>query len=501
MRTYFVLLLLSTTLSYALTLWLARAAAVRGWARRTGDSPTGEGIPRLGGITIFVTPLCAIGLLLLWNNEVAARMSQHVARGAGLLLAASAVFALGLYDDLRGARPWQKLLVQSMAGLGLYLAGFRVELLTNPFTHGSIELGWFSLPATLLWLVAISNAFNLIDGLDGLAAGVGVFSALALFLLAMLVGDSFVAAISVALAGSLAGFLPHNFSPARIYLGDSGSLTAGLVLAALAVAGAQKGSVLITVAIPLMIFGLPLLDASVTTLRRLLSGHPIFTRDEEHLHHRLVKIGLTPRGAMLVLHGVAGLFAFGSMVLLNYRNTSAPLIALVCGISAWLLVSRMQYPEFSELDSHVRLALKSQHLTLRNQILLRRAASEIRSAPSVEDLWRRMTEILAAFDFDRAEMEWTSNGDGPRSLSWSAASSEDSVLRPFDQFWEMTVPFAQHAEITGRMRLARSLDRGPLLFRVSSLLEFLSQSIAERLRQLHEQEMAIQPHLAEVQSR
>jgi len=502
MRTYLVLLALSTALSYALTLWLARAAEARGWARRTGDGPGGGGVPRLGGVAVFATPLFAIGLLLLWNNEVAARMAQNFARGAALLLAAGAVFALGLFDDLRGARPWQKLLVQCAAGIGLFTAGFRVELLTNPFTSTSMELGWFSLPATLLWLVAISNAFNLIDGLDGLAAGVGVFSALALFLLAMMVGDSFVASLAVALAGALAGFLPHNFSPARIYLGDSGSLTVGLVLAALAVAGAQKGSVLITVAIPLMIFGLPLLDASVTTVRRLLSGHPVFTRDEEHLHHRLVQLGLTPRSAMLVLHGVAGLFALSAMVLLGFRGTVAPIIALVCGLGAWLLVSRMQYPEFAELDSTVRLALRSQHRVLRNQILLRRMTSGVRTAASPEEVWRRVAEVLSAFEFDYADAEWGHKGTPARRFRWTAAPRLESISSSeAEKSWEMTVPLATGPGFRGHIRLGRDLSRGVILFRLSSLLDFLGQAAAARLCELSAEEIQAEPALVDAMPR
>ncbi len=498
MRTYIFLLVISTTCSYALTLALSRSAWARSWTRREGGSAAEDAVPRLGGVAVLLTTLLAVALLMLWDNEVAVRLSWKMERGLGLLFAAGAVFVLGLYDDLRGARPWQKLLVQIAAGVGLYVAGFRVELLTNPFTQNSMELGWWSLPVTLLWLVAISNAFNLIDGLDGLAAGVGLFSTLSLFLLAMMVGDSFVAAIAVALAGSLAGFLPHNFNPARIYLGDSGSLTVGLTLAALAIASAQKGSVLITVAIPLMIFGLPLLDVSVTTARRFLSGHPIFKRDEEHLHHRLVKIGLTKRRAVLVLYGVTALFAVAAMGLIAARGTTAPVIALICGVLAWLLVGQMQYPEFTELDSHVRLALRSQRQLLRNQILLRKSTNQARGAATEEELWQIACLVFATLDFDFAECEIHVPGvAGGRTLTWQENSASRGAWTIDEKYWTFAVPLVHDGRAIAQLRLGRSLEKGVILFRVSSLLEFASTALSPQLSILIAQNSCMKATLAE----
>ncbi|MCL4524667.1 MAG: undecaprenyl/decaprenyl-phosphate alpha-N-acetylglucosaminyl 1-phosphate transferase, partial [Acidobacteria bacterium] len=450
MRTYFFLLMLSTLVSFGLTQRLARIATARGWTRNeNGDS---TGVPRLGGVSVFATALIMMVLLILWDNQVAARVKAELPLALGLAGAAGVVFLIGLYDDLRGARPWQKLLVQGAAALGLYITGFRVEILTNPFTHSATHLGWLSLPLTLLWLVAISNAFNLIDGLDGLAAGVGLFATVTLFLLAMLQAKSFVAAITVALAGALFGFLPHNFNPAKIYLGDSGSLTIGLVLAALSIDSSQKGPVLLTVAIPLMIFGLPLLDVSVTTARRFLSGQPLFRRDEEHLHHRLQKIGMTPRGSVLLLYGLAALFALASLLLVNYKGATAPLIALLCGILAWLVVRQMQYAEFAELDSHVRTEWRSQRRVLRNQILLRKAGAELRATSSVAEAWGVARHIFEALEFTSATCEL----DGHSELEWKADGVEAAA-----QSWTLTIPLAHEGRPIGTLRLTRPMYHQP----------------------------------------
>ncbi len=470
MRTYFFLLLLSTMVSFGLTRWLAQMAMARGWTRNeNGDS---TGVPRLGGVSVVATALLMMVLLMLWDNQVAERMKAELPLVLGLAGAAGAVFLIGLLDDLWGVRPWHKLLVQCGAAMGLYLTGFRVELLTNPFTHSPTHLGWMSLPLTLLWLVAISNAFNLIDGLDGLAAGVGLFATVTLFLLAMLQAKSFVAAVTVALAGALFGFLPHNFNPARIYLGDSGSLTIGMVLAALAIDSSQKGPVLLTVAIPLMIFGLPLLDVSVTTARRFLSGQPLFHRDEEHLHHRLQKIGMTPRAAVLLLYGLAALFALASLLLVNYKGAAAPLIALLCGILAWIVVRQMQYAEFAELDSHVRTEWRSQRRVLRNQILLRKAVDELRATSSLEEAWGVARRIFEALEFTTATCELP----GRKPLQWKGGAVETTA-----QSWTLTIPLAHEGRAFGTLRLTRPMYHEALLFRVSPLLEFFGNDFAGRM--------------------
>lgn len=501
MRTYFFILLLSTVLSFFLARWLARIAPERGWLRTSDDHVKGDGIPRLGGVSVFLSALITIGLLLLWNNQIAQRLALETREGLGLLAAMSAIFLVGLVDDLRRVPAVPKLLLQIGTAIALYYVGFRIELLTNPFTHSSVALGWLALPVTLLWLVGIANAFNLIDGLDGLAGGVSLFASLALFLLALLTGYSSIAVITLAIAGGLVGFLPHNFNPARIYLGDCGSLTVGMGLAALAISASQKGPVLVTVAIPLVIFGLPLLDVFVTTVRRLLSGHPLFSRDREHLHHRLLRMGLSERGAVLVLYGIAALFALGSLLLLSGRSTLAPIIALLCGVLAWLVVRQMQYAEFAELDAHLRLAFGHQHRMLRNQIRMRKAAIEIATAPSVPELWEITGQVFESLEFDFASCElelpsplnnelllWSrtnGNGNGHANGNGSPAS---------DQQWALTVPLLDEGHRVGQLRLARSLGREPLLFRVSSLIEFLSTTFRERLViLLHEEQVGRDP--------
>jgi UDP-GlcNAc:undecaprenyl-phosphate GlcNAc-1-phosphate transferase len=481
MRTYFFLVGLAAVFCFCLSRRLAQMAAERNWARRQGDGPEGAGVPRLGGVAVYASAVFTLLLLLLWDNDAARQLTLKPAETSGLFVAVTVIFLVGIYDDLRGVKPWQKLLGQAAAGAILFSAGFRVEMFTNPLTGKAVELSWLALPATLLWLIAISNAFNLIDGLDGLAAGVGLFSTLALFLMAIMTHNPFMAAIAAALAGSLLGFLPNNFAPARIYMGDSGSLTVGLTLAALAMRSHQKGPVLITLAIPLMIFGLPLLDAGVTTARRFLSGHPIFSRDQEHLHHRLLKIGLTQRAAVLALYGVAGFFALSSLLLVNYQSSVAPLIALLCGLLAWIVVRQMDYAEFAELDSHVRMAIASQRAVLRNQIHMRKASQEIARAKGIDEAWEVAGRLLGQLEFDEATCD-LALGPGTNSvtLRWSNPALAAGKAAD-DEMWTMTVPLTVGTRRFGTAELTRRIGRGTVLFRTGTLIEFVCGPFAERM--------------------
>lgn len=479
MRTYFFLVAISAVACFVLSRELARFAAERNWARRKGDGPDGAGVPRLGGLAMFAVSLMSLGLLLAWDNDVARRLTLKPLEGLGLIAALLLVFALGLYDDLHGARPWQKLAVQAVAGIVLFAAGYQVSLMTNPFGGQSYALGWLSLPVTLVWLIAISNAFNLIDGLDGLAAGVGFFSTLALFLLAVISQNGFVAAITAIMAGSLLGFLPNNFAPARIYLGDAGSMTVGLALAALAVHSSQKGPVIITLAIPMMVFGLPLLDAGVTTVRRFLSGHPIFHRDEEHLHHRLLKTGFTHRAAVVALYGVAGFFALSSLLLVNYQSSVAPLIALLCGMLAWVVVRRMDYAEFIELDSHLRIALGSQRVLLRNQIHIRKAEKEMAAATGIDEAWEIAGKVFATLGFESSVCHLALGpGTSSVTLQWMNPAGH-ALQRDASNLWTMTVPLSTEDRRLGHIELSRTIESGTILFRTGALIGLLCGPFAQ----------------------
>ncbi|MCU1299305.1 MAG: hypothetical protein JWO91_3583 [Acidobacteriaceae bacterium] len=225
-----------------------------------------------------------------------------------ILAAGFLVFLLGVYDDICDAGPYLKFSVQAVAATMLYAGNLRI--INLPVLFGNHQFSWLvGLPLTVLWVLAITNAFNLIDGLDGLAAGSALFSTIVVFVVALLSHSSFVSLLTLSLAGAILGFLRFNFNPVTIFLGDCGSLFIGFMLSALALLGAQKSPTIIAVAIPVVSFGLPILETTLSVFRRLMSGRPVFTADREHIHHKLLQLGFSHRQVVITLYAVSALFA------------------------------------------------------------------------------------------------------------------------------------------------------------------------------------------------
>ncbi|MBV8902876.1 MAG: undecaprenyl/decaprenyl-phosphate alpha-N-acetylglucosaminyl 1-phosphate transferase, partial [Acidobacteriia bacterium] len=261
-----------------------------------------EPIPRVGGVAIAIAYVVAFGFILVAPYRgLSFNIHSVVPRALVLLPAAGLVFAIGLIDDLRGLKPWQKLTGQVVAALLAFWAGVRIDFLQWP-----LHL-WISLPVTVIWLVGCANAFNLIDGLDGLAAGVGLFATLTSLVAALTHDNLPLALVTAPLAGCLLGFLRYNFNPASIFLGDSGSLLIGFLLGCYGAMWSYKSATLIGLTAPMMAMAIPLLDVALSIVRRFLRNQPIFSADRGHIHHRLLERGLTPRRAALFLYGICGL--------------------------------------------------------------------------------------------------------------------------------------------------------------------------------------------------
>ncbi len=294
----------------ALVVTAALTPLVRHFALAAGavDEPTARRVhtrrvPRLGGVAIvvgFMAPLAA--LFVLRTGFARVELFRNHTLLAGLLAGAVVMATLGFVDDVSGVGAKRKLLVQTVAACCAYAGGLRIGSLSLPFV-GEVTLGWLSLPATILWIAAVANALNLIDGLDGLAGGVAFFACVTNFVVAYLSHNLMICLFSVALAGAILGFLIYNFNPATIFMGDSGSLFLGYVLATMSLLGSssQKSPTAIAILVPLLALGLPLMDMLLAMMRRFLERRSIFAADRGHLHHRLLDLGLTHRRAVLVL--------------------------------------------------------------------------------------------------------------------------------------------------------------------------------------------------------
>jgi len=394
----------SLLLSFVLTRYVRDVAAARGWVaapaleRHLHSRP----LPRFGGVAIFLSFLLtfAVALPAGWH---------HLAVGFGLsfrtlltiLLPGCLIFGLGVYDDIHSVSPYAKVAVQAVAGAMLFAGGLRI--LDLPVLFGSHHFPWFiGLPLTVLWVLAITNAFNLIDGLDGLAAGSALFSTMVVFAVALVSGSSLVSLMALALAGSILGFLRFNFSPATIFLGDCGSLFIGFMLSALALQGAQKAPTIIAVAIPVVSFGLPILETALSIVRRFIGGRPVFTADREHIHHKLLQRGLSHRQVVITLYAVSALFALLSLFLLWPTGDMLGLVLAVLGTGIWIGVQHLGYLEFGELGRVAHRTIERQILI--NNLAIRRATEELKVTRDYAQLSRILVAALAGNDFDAFDL-------------------------------------------------------------------------------------------------
>ena len=234
-------------------------------------------MPRMGGLGIYLAYIIVVLATQKMNMQL-----------AGLLLGSTILVVLGIFDDMKDLNAKFKLLIQILAAVIVMAFGVRIEFMTNVFGGGAIYLDILSLPITLLWIVGITNAINLIDGLDGLAGGIATIAALSMAVVGWIYGQYLMASMAIILAGATMGFLRYNFHPAKVFMGDTGSLFLGFNLSVLAIMGVAKSVTFISLAAPVLVLGVPIFDTFFAILRRKMNHKPIFAADKDHLHHRLL---------------------------------------------------------------------------------------------------------------------------------------------------------------------------------------------------------------------
>lgn len=317
-------------IALAVSWWLTPEIRSRALKLGLVDKPGDErrihkvAVPRLGGVGIYMSFILTITALAIITGRFP-QDARIVEGGLGIAVGGTIVFILGLIDDLESLPAKMKLLVQVLAAGAAYSLGVRIRAIPIPMVCPKIELGFYtlqggvpielhalSLPITILWVVGVANAVNLIDGMDGLAAGVSLISALTIWSVSLApnIDKPYAGLMAAVLAGALLGFLRWNFNPARIFLGDSGAYLVGFVLAAISITGVIKGAAAATVIVPtaflvLLILFFPLLDTSWAIIRRAARGKSVFEPDRQHIHHRLLDTGLTQKSAAYVIYSVS----------------------------------------------------------------------------------------------------------------------------------------------------------------------------------------------------
>ncbi len=314
--------------------------------RPGGRKVHGRDTPRIGGVAIALATAVAMtpGLFV---PSVFQAVGRNLELLAALVWGGGMIFLLGVFDDVRGTNaPW-KFFVQGVAAAVTYSLGFKFTVIADPF-GGTIELGVLALPITLVWIVGVTNAMNLIDGLDGLAAGLSLIICASVGAIALLRGDIVSLIVCAALAGSLSGFLRYNWNPARIFMGDSGSMFIGFLLAVLSLRSSSKGPTAVAVVVPILALGVPVIDTLLVMWLRFRDGESVsifdrvlrmFRADRNHIHHLLLeRFGGGHRGAVVVIYALATLFAMGALSVAVSNSVTQGFVLIVLGTVAVLLV-------------------------------------------------------------------------------------------------------------------------------------------------------------------
>jgi UDP-GlcNAc:undecaprenyl-phosphate/decaprenyl-phosphate GlcNAc-1-phosphate transferase len=427
LNTYFALFLIATVASLVIT------PLIRRLCQRFSllDVPLDDrrvhrrAIPRLGGVALYLSCTCALITFLFVDNLLTQSIKQHSSELFLVLLPATLVFLVGVYDDLRGANALVKFVSLGLIASLFFAMGGRVNALSVPFV-GSVQLPIVvSYVVTLLWLVGIANAFNLIDGIDGLASGAALFASVVIMIVSIAQGLPLMIVITLVLCGSLAGFLRYNFNPASIFLGDSGALFVGFILAALSVVGTQKAATAVAVVVPILAFGFPVVDTAMTMSRRLVSRRPIFEGDNEHIHHMLLARGWSQRKVVLVLYGVCASFGLAAVIFPATGSRVTGVVLFVVSVAIIIAVGHLRYHEVDEIKAGVRRTVSDRRLRVAKNIQVRRAVRALAKANDLYEVFEAMRRMLdfAEFTYANAQVGQAGRAD-VTELAYNA-----SVLR------------------------------------------------------------------------
>jgi UDP-GlcNAc:undecaprenyl-phosphate GlcNAc-1-phosphate transferase len=415
------------------------------------DKPSGRKmhrgkVPRIGGIALFISFFSPFLFLFLFSRYNSA--TQFFFTDNSFLyftLGAILTFLLGLFDDIWELYFLFKILCQLLIAVFVYYCGFKITVITTPFGP-DISTGIFSLPLTVFWFLLVINAINLIDGLDGLAAGICLFVSLSMLVICIINDRLTTTFAFAALAGSLIGFLRYNFHPASIFMGDSGSYFLGYCLAALSIGGTIKGQVATALLIPIIALGVPLIDTLWAPVRRFINGQAMFQPDNKHIHHRLVKLGLTHRRAVLILYFLTVLLGISSMVLVHAQNASSALIIFVLGIGLIGFIHYLSDSKLLNIDnvtSWARDLTDETGLSLQRRLFLQHQRKII-SASDLDSLWRAVCVSLEELQFDYAELHYIEQGvdseQARRSFSWAAMKEEVIFSVPLESRLRIELP-------------------------------------------------------------
>lgn len=457
-------------------------------------------IPRLGGLALYLSCLTALSLLPFLDNLLTQTLRTLGSEFLTIFIPATLVLILGVYDDLRGTNATFKFTGLAVIATLFYALGGRIDALSIPL-FGSVALPpLLSFLLTVVWLVGITNAFNLIDGLDGLASGAALFSSLVILGVSISQQQPLMIVLSLVLCGAVAGFLRYNFNPASIFLGDSGALFIGFLLAAMSVLGTQKASTAVAIFVPILAFGFPVVDTAMTMGRRLISRKPVFQGDREHIHHMLLARGWSQRRVALVLYGVCAAFGLLALIFPASGPKLTGFMVFVISVAVIIAVGHLRYHEVDEIRAGVRRNLADRRLRVANNIRVRRAALALSKASDLHEMFEAVRHLLdfGEFTFANAQVGQAGRAEinervfrvslhrhpkqtlefrnGRVSWSWSRQADESDPSRAE---WSFRLPLVKDGIEWGWLNFYHSMDGEALLVDTNYLSDLLRREFTD----------------------
>ncbi len=481
-------------LAFLLSMMLTPVIRKRCQQRNIMDFPTDSRrvhsvpIPRLGGIAIYLAFFLPLFLILLTHGEAFDLFSQQINVLVSVFVASTCVFAVGVYDDIQGATVMQKLSVEVGAAMLLYTLGFKITLIAVPFS-GPLRLGILELPVTILWLVGVTNALNFIDGIDGLACGVGFFSVSTMFILSLFLHHTLTSFFAAALAGAIFGFALYNFAPASIFMGDSGSLFIGFLIAAISLQGLQKSSTAVVLLIPVVALGVPITDTILAIIRRVGSGRSPFTADKDHIHHRLLRMGLSSRQVTVILYVVCLLLGITALLMTAVNNKVLTLILVMLSVIVIGGIKALGYTaDMIRLNTLAKERIQHKKRVLRQQKMAEELLADIHAAVDMLTLQKAIIRYLEILEFDVGQI--VSDQDAFLTLNWV---SPRYLAREISdaQLSSLTIPLLVHHEHSAELRLGKYLSSQNSLLEFTVIVENLKYAIERSSSELLSPQSAV----------
>ena len=382
-------------------------------------------IPRIGGLAVYASVMCLILPILFLPNKIGDIFREIQPKIVALLLAATVIFLIGLIDDVKQLRARMKFLTQIIAAMLVCSVGINIKSIVIPDLF-TINFGWLSWPLTVFWIVGITNAVNLSDGLDGLAAGISAIACGVIAVFAVISDQIVIAVLMLTLLGALIGFLCFNFNPAKVFLGDSGSMFIGFMISSSSVMCHAKSSAIVGLALPVLALGIPILDTLLSILRRFLERRSIFAPDRSHFHHRLLDLGLKQRHVVIVVY-IMTLFAAGLGMFMMVTRYIESLVIFLCILLMLLLIFRV----VGAVRLRETVAGLQQKYAITCQIkreteIFEKAQLHFRQAETFDQWWQAMCIAAKQLDFMRLKLPLDNSDNSARILTWPGNGSEEA---------------------------------------------------------------------------